>query len=168
MGLPRCRASQMFAVWPPALTDFCAYGSVIISGPPALPVFPCTRSEASGLDRLPCMCRSTRWASHHVGLPRCPHHGLRKRPASVGVTVYSSPGLPLCRAFLARAMRPLASTSIYVCVDPRGGPPAMSGFPDVYSTTFGIGRLPGFFTIDISSSLSPRRASCIDAVGPPA
>ena len=38
------------------------------------------------------------WASRFVGLPNCTVYGLRHRPASMYLTVFISPGLPLCRA----------------------------------------------------------------------
>ena len=57
-GIPLCRASQMYTIWPPAWTGFHVSYSVLITGPPALSGFPYTHNKASGIDRLPCACRS--------------------------------------------------------------------------------------------------------------
>ena len=59
VGLPLCRASQLYTIWPPAWTGFHVSYSVFITGPPALSGFPYyTHNKASGIDRLPCVTRT--------------------------------------------------------------------------------------------------------------
>ena len=108
VGLPHCRASRLYTIWPPAWTGFHVSYRVFITGPPALSGFPYTQSKASGMDRLPCVCRSIQWASRIVGLPGYILYGLRHGPASMYLTVYLSPGLPLCRASHIHTIRPPA------------------------------------------------------------
>ena len=47
-GIPLCRASQLFTIWLPAWAGLHVSYSVFITGPPALPGFPCTYNKASG------------------------------------------------------------------------------------------------------------------------
>ena len=131
----------MYIFWPPAQAGFHVYGSELITGPPVLQGFLCTHHEASGLDKIPHLCRSMRWVFRAVGLPRCPHHRLQCRLTCTCMTAYSSPGLPLDRVSLARAMRPPAWTGFHVCLNPCGGSPALSGLPDVRSVASSIDRL---------------------------
>ena len=87
-GIPLCRASQMYTIWPPTWTGCHVSYSVYITGPSALPGIPYTHTKASGIDLLPCVCRSLQWASRSVGLPNCIQYGLRHGPASMYLTVY--------------------------------------------------------------------------------
>ena len=58
VGLPHCRASQVYTIRPPAWTGFHAPYRVFITGPPALSGFPHTHHKASDTDRLPCLSTS--------------------------------------------------------------------------------------------------------------
>ena len=141
VGLPHCRASQLYTVWPLAWTGFHVSYSVFIIGPPALSGFPYTHNKTSCIHRFPCVCRSLQWASRIVGLPSRIQYGLRHGPASMYLTVYLSSGLPLCRASLIHTIRHPAYTGFHVHVDPGSGPPALSGFPMVYKMASGMDRL---------------------------
>ena len=70
-------------------------------------------------------------------------YGLRHGPVSMYFTIYSSTGLPLCRASHERTIRPPAENALHVYVDPGRGPPAWSGFPVVYKTASRMVGPPG-------------------------
>ena len=60
---PFNRDSLMYTMWPPAWTGFHESCRAFITGPPAASGFPFTPQKASGMDRLPFVCRSIQWAS---------------------------------------------------------------------------------------------------------
>ena len=55
MGCPRGRASRLYRIWLQACTGFHVSQCVFTTGPPALSGFPSTRTEASSIDRRPCL-----------------------------------------------------------------------------------------------------------------
>ena len=68
-GLPRCRASLVLTMRPPAYTGFHICVDPC-SGPPAVSGFPDDHNMASGIDRLPCILQCIyHRASRVVGLP---------------------------------------------------------------------------------------------------
>ena len=113
MGLPHCRASQLYTTWPPACTAFRVSYSLFYRRASRSVGFPCTHNMASCIDRLPGVYRSQWWASRIVGLPSCIQYGLRHTLASVCLTV----------CLIAR-------------------PPALSGFPCTQHKASGIDWLP--------------------------
>ena len=85
MGLPHCRASQLYIIWPPAWTGFHVSYRVFITGPPALSGFPYTHNKASGIDRLPCEpCERCFVATCRYSLLKFGQGGFDWRPLNRG------------------------------------------------------------------------------------
>ena len=99
VGLPLCRASQVYTLWPPAWTGFHVYFCRSITGPPALSGFPFTHYLAPGTDRLPCIVYPDSGPPAKVGLPSCIEYNLRLRRSHVYLIEYLTPGLPLWSGF---------------------------------------------------------------------
>ena len=83
-------------------------------------------------------------------------------------TIYSSTGLPLCRASHERTIRPPAENAFHVYVDPGRGPPAWSGFPVVYKMASRMVGPPGMLTSVLLLGLLLCRASHERTIRPPA
>ena len=159
VGLPHGRASQLYTTWLPVWTGFRVSSSAFVTGPPALSSFPSTRSQASGIarlppyvnpcngppaltgfpivhamasgvDRLPCILRCLHHlAARFVGLPLYIQGDFRHRTDSMCVSMLL-PGLPPARASQLNAIWIPAWTGFHVSQNVFiVGPPASSGFP---------------------------------------
>ena len=95
-------------------------------------------------------------------------YDLRHAAISMYFTIYSSTGLPLCRASHERTIRPPAENAFHVYVDPGRGPPAWSGFPVVYKMASRMVGPPVMLTSVLLLGLLLCRASHERTIRPPA
>ena len=113
VGLPRCWASQLHTLWPPAWTGFHAFHSIFVTGPPAF-----------------------------SGFPFNPQSRLRRRPASMCTSILVE-RLPHGRASQLYTTWLPAWTGFHIsCIAFITRPPASSSFPSTRSKASGIGGLP--------------------------
>ena len=112
-GLPHGRASHLISTWPLAESSLQVAGHVFHHRASREFGLPLTAAPASGVDRLPGVCRFHCWASSGVGFPIHIHDGLRRRPASRYIRAHIAPGLPPRRASFLCASRPPALTGFH-------------------------------------------------------